>query len=180
MNSSAAPASSIGGSINAKSLDDVQTLQTGLNLARASQLTMLRLQLALHGSNRRVAMQAIDNLLDIDAEMEGLAATLSNGRPHLTAGADFIGLQKAAIAAEKHALMGGDLRSDGASALGVQAGDTDLPEQSMLSDDELDNGHRAGNRRWLKGLAVAIAGIILGGGLAAYLWPAFTLAWIPF
>jgi len=82
VNNPAPTASSAFGSIDPKGVDGAQALRTGLDLARASQLTMLRLLLALHKSNRRTAMQALDNLLDIDAEMEGLAATLNRAPAH--------------------------------------------------------------------------------------------------
>lgn len=84
-------------------------------MARASQLTMVRLQLALHKSNRRSAMQALDTLLDIEAEMAELAAILDDAPTHAAGNAalsGFIGLQKAAIAVEKHALAGGDWPGD--------------------------------------------------------------------
>ena len=131
-------------------------------------------------------MQALDDLLDIDAEMEGLAATLSGiavhpaGDPAL-AGIDaalsrFIELQKAAIAAEKHALAGGDLRSDARSnaiyAPGDGAGDADLPAQPLLPEDEAEDEDRTDRKRWTYFLAAAIVVIFLGCGLLAYLWPA--------
>ncbi|WP_218016871.1 hypothetical protein [Sphingomonas mali] len=76
---------------------------------------MVRLQLALHKSNRRSAMQALDTLLDIEAEMAELAAILDDAPTHAVGDAalsGFIGLQKAAIAVEKHALAGGDWPGD--------------------------------------------------------------------
>lgn len=159
-------------------VDGTRALRTGLALARASQLTMLRLQLALHKSNRRTAMQALDNLLDIDAEMEGLAATLTRVPAPLADDAalsDFIGLQKAAIAVEKHALTGGDWRSDpkpmAITAPGNSAGDTDLLAPPPLSGDDVSDDKRAGSRRWIYVLAGAMVVILIGIGLSVYLWP---------
>ena len=178
MNNPASVAPSIGGWTGSRAADGTQALQTGLELARASQLTMLRLQLALHGSNRRTAMQALDHLLDIDAEMEGLAATLGGGPAYLTSDAalsGFIGRQKAAIAAEKHALTGGDWRNGGESialsAPGDWAHDGDPFAQVLHSDEEAGGYDRAGSRRWMHVLAVAIVLIGIGIGLAAYLSP---------
>jgi len=139
---------------------------------------MLRLQLALHKSNRRTAIQALDHLLDIDAEMEDLAATL-NGVPIHPANdaalSGFIGLQKAAIAAEKHALTGGHPQADDAlfgrpmtlTALQDRAagGDPLLPDGEEASDD------RTGSRRRTSFLAVAIVMIVIGIGLTLYLSP---------
>src|SRR3546814_3012868 len=115
VNNSIPAASSTNGSIDPNLVDGMQSLRTGLGLLRASQFIMVRFQLALYKTNRRTAMQALDNLLDIDAELEGLAATLTGIPAHLADEAalpDFIGLQRTAIAAEKHALTGGDWRGD--------------------------------------------------------------------
>ena len=187
MNNPAPTASSGFGSIDPKMIDGTQALRTGLDLARASQLTMLRLLLALHKSNRRTAMQALDNLLDIDAEMEGLAATL-NGAPVRPAGdaalSDFIGLQKAALAVEKHALAGGELREDAESmalpAPPVAQADVDFPAQPLLpddaveddavGDDAVEDDDRPGRRRWMPVLAAAILVALIGFGVTAYLW----------
>lgn len=146
----------------------MRTLRTGLELTRASQLTMLRFQLALQKSNRRAAMQALDNLLDIDVEMGKLAATLDDGPP-LPAGdaalSRFIGLQRTAIASEKHALAGGDLRRDGA----CDWADAALPAPAPPPEDDVQIGDPAGSGRWLPLLAAAIAVIILGIGAMVYL-----------
>ena len=174
MNNRTSAASSISGSIDPKVVDGMQALRTGLKLARASQLTMLRLQLALYNSNRRTAMQALDNLLAVDAEMEGLTARLDNFPPHQgddSALPGFIKLQRAAIAAEKHVLTGGDGRSDAkaiANAAAVHwAGEADLPAQPLLSADEVEGDDRAGNRHWMHVLAIAIVVTFIGFGLIA-------------
>lgn len=106
-------------------------MRAGFDLARASQLTMVRLQLALHKSNRRSAMQALDTLLDIEAEMAELAAILDaapahpGGDPALSG---FIGCQKAAIAVEKHVLAGGDWPND------AQPGAISEPDDPPVSE----------------------------------------------
>jgi hypothetical protein len=155
----------------------MQALQAGLELARASQLTMLRLQLALHKSNRRTAMQALDRLLDIDAEMEDLSATLDGGAAYLPSGtalSGFIELQKTAIAAEKHILTGGDWRNDtGSIAISAPndwTDDADSAAQALHSDDEEGYG-RTGSSRWMYVFAFAIVVIGIGISLAACLSP---------
>lgn len=115
VNIAATAASSANRSTDPKTIDELAALRAGFDLARASQLTMVRLQLALHKSNRRSAMQALDTLLDIEAEMAELAAILDAAPAHPsgdTALSGFIGCQKAAIAVEKHVLAGGDWPSD--------------------------------------------------------------------
>lgn len=115
VNIAATAASSASRSTDPKTIDELAALRAGFDLARASQLTMVRLQLALHKSNRRSAMQALDTLLDIEAEMAELSAVLDAAPAHPggdTALSGFIGCQKAAIAVEKHVLAGGDWPSD--------------------------------------------------------------------
>jgi hypothetical protein len=165
-----AAAASISGPIRPKTADGLQTLRSGLELARASQLTMLRLQLALHRSNRRTAMQALDTLLDIDAEMEDLAATLGNVPARLANDADlsgFIGLQRAAIAAEKHALTGGDWRNEAGSVLSAEP---------LFPEDEAESDDRAHGKRWPNVLAATIITVIVACGVMAYLWPTLPAA----
>lgn len=183
MNNPAAAGSSIGGSTHSNMVNNVHTLRSELNLTRASQLTLLRFQLALHKSNRRAAMQALDDLLDIDAEMESLATTLSRIAAYpagdtVLAGIDaalsrFIQLQKAAIAAEKHILAGGDLRSDDRSiampAPDDRAGNTDLPARPLLPEDAAEGDDRTRRKCQTYILAAVVAVIFLGCGLLAYL-----------
>lgn len=169
MNRSTVAPPSTSRSIDPDMVEGMRTLRTGLELTRASQLTMLRFQLALQKSNRRAAMQALDHLLDIDAEMGKLAATQGDA-PSLPAGdaalSRFIGLQKTAIAAEKHALAGGDLRRDGACANWTDS--AALPAPAPLPDD-VRSEDPAGRGGWAALLAVAIVAIIFGIGAVAYL-----------
>lgn len=187
MNHPAAAASSIRGSTDLNTAEELQTLRTGLELARASHLTMLRLQLALHKSNRRTAMQALDDLLEIDAKMEGLAATLNGVPTDLTGDAPlfgFIGFQKEAIAAEKHVLASGGLRFDAEpladSPPDEGQRDAGPAEQALLSDGDAESSDRVGRRLWMYVLAVVIVMIVLGCGLIAYLWPELPTAVMSF
>jgi hypothetical protein len=134
----AAAASSANRSTDPKTIDELAALRAGFDLARASQLTMVRLQLALHKSNRRSAMQALDTLLDIEAEMAELAAILDATPAHSgddTALSGFIGCQKAAIAVEKHVLAGGDWPSDARPDVVSESGDAPVsdPESSAVT-----------------------------------------------
>jgi hypothetical protein len=90
-------------------------LAIGLQLVRASSLTMTRLQLALQSGDRRRAMMAMDGLMDIDAEIEGFVSDLAPAPgedAHWQALAGYLENQKAAIAVEKHALTGVAQRPD--------------------------------------------------------------------
>lgn len=158
-------------------VDDLQALRAGLELARASQLTMLRLQLALHESNPRTAMQSVDILLDIDAEMEGIAATLVSVPANTTDAAalsGFIEHQKAAIAAEKHALMGGNGRNNIRPIANFESRafeGVDPSTQALVAEDEWDADSPPKNRWWIVMLAAAITVALLGLGLMVYLSP---------
>jgi len=201
VNIAATAASAASRSTNPKTIDELAALRAGFDLARASQLTMVRLQLALHKSNRRSAMQALDTLLDIEAEMAELAATLDAAPAHPggdTALSGFIGCQKAAIAVEKHVLAGGDWPSDAQPGAISAPDDTaapvhnepavavatpvdrpvaiDLPTLYPAADVEADEAQiddRPGGARWMAVLTVVIALIVIGG-LVAWQWPALS------
>jgi len=164
--------------------ESTQQLHAGLQLARASQVTLLRLQLALHGADRRGAMAALDSLLDLDAEMESLAAALgSDGYETVQdqAVAEHIAREKAAIATEKHRLTGHVGRADG-------GGDGDFIEEApselhfaasppvptvVLADDpEADARYAPAPRpsRWPIVL-VLLCLIAIGVGVFVYLQP---------
>jgi hypothetical protein len=175
VNDSATAAPHPGGPVDDMMVDGMQVLQTGFALARASQLTMLRLQLALHGSKPHAAMQALDILLDIDVEMESIAARLVGNSLHLAenvALSDFMRFQKTAIATEKHAMTGEYGRSQAGLVTipspCTAAGGVDPSGQSLASDDEVENGQRATYLRWIPILVVAMVVTILGIGLIAY------------
>lgn len=132
-------------------------------------------------------MQALDNLLEIDAEIEGLAATLNGIPTNLTGDAPlfgFIGFQKEAIAAEKHVLASGNLRSASEPIAAFppddeQSRDAGATEQALLSADEAEDGDRLGPRLWMYVL-VAIAVMALGCELIAFLWPELPAAIMSF
>ncbi|HWU74317.1 MAG TPA: hypothetical protein VN137_12600 [Sphingomonas sp.] len=143
-------------------------------------------------------MQALDTLLDIEAEMAELAATLDATPAHPgsdEALAGFIGSQKAAIAVEKHVLAGGDwpkdaepdaiaepvhpvasVQDEGTVAIATPVDRPvaiDLPMPYPAADDYADETEiddRSTGARWLAVLAAAIALI----ALIAWQWPALS------
>ncbi len=186
------------GSIAPPPIDGLQALRAGLDLARASQLTMVRFQLALQKSDRRIAMQALDDLLDLDAEMESLAATPVSVPSGPIDGAPlsaFIRHQRSAIAVEKHGLTGSDGRSVAKPRTAAvpddradrerladpqPAGDAAEESGPAITDDvapplppaeAVAGGDRAPTRPWLLGLAITIGIALVGLGLVAWLWP---------
>ncbi len=164
--------------------ESTQQLHSGLQLARASQVTLLRLQLALHGADRRGAMAALDSLLDLDAEMESLAATLGGDVYETTqdqAVAAHIAREKAAIAAEKHRLTGHAGRTDagGDADFAVEvpselhfAASPPVPTVILADDPEGDARYapEAPRQRWPAVLAL-ICLLAIGLGVFVYLQP---------
>ncbi|WP_287461420.1 hypothetical protein [Sphingomonas sp.] len=162
-----------------------QQLHIGLQLARASQVTLLRLQLALHGADRRGAMAALASLLDLDAEMESLAAATLGSEGYETAQdqavAEHIAREKAAIAAEKHLLTGhvgradpggdGDFPGEAPSELHFAASPP-VPTVVLADDPEADARYAPEPRRsrWPVVLAL-ICLLAIGLGVFVYLRP---------
>jgi hypothetical protein len=92
-------------------------LALGLQLCRASALSLLRLQLAFERGDRTAAIEAIDRLHAADTKIERLVEGLpSSGDPKLKALARQILEEKMAVAFEKLALASGVSGPDLASA----------------------------------------------------------------
>ncbi|HEX7873667.1 MAG TPA: hypothetical protein VF475_12190 [Sphingobium sp.] len=150
----------------------------GLQLVRASHLTMTRLQLALQSGDRRLALSAMDGLLDIDAEMEGFVADLVGSAPdnpygdaHWQALGGYLAQQKAAIAVEKHALVGMSGRVAPPQPMVAIEEFPAAPPPAELPEAE-DEDHQP--RRWWPGLILALLCL----GLLAALGVVFGPRWI--
>lgn len=98
-------------------------LSMGLQLSRASTMAMLRLQLALESGERRQALEAIDRLHALDAEMERLVnqLPLPGDDADLRAITRHVGDQKVQLAFDKLAL------ASGISGPDMNSGDTPMP-----------------------------------------------------
>jgi hypothetical protein len=87
----------------------------GLQLSRASTLSLMRLQLAMRSGDRAQALEAVDRLDTLDAELERIVARLSppdDGDETLHAIAKHLEAQKLALAFEKLALASGIVGPD--------------------------------------------------------------------
>lgn len=87
----------------------------GLQLSRASTLALMRLQLAIQGGERAQALEAVDRLDTLDAELEGVVLRLSppgDNDEVLQAIARHLESQKLALAFEKLALASGIVGPD--------------------------------------------------------------------
>lgn len=81
----------------------------GLQLCRASIMSLMRLQLALERGDRMSAMETIDRLHALDAEVERVVADLAGGKddPRRDRVNQILRDEKMAVAFEKLALAGG-------------------------------------------------------------------------
>ncbi|HEX7857927.1 MAG TPA: hypothetical protein VF503_29965 [Sphingobium sp.] len=157
-----------------------ERLGMSLQLLRASNLTMTRLHLALQSGDRRLAMMAMDGLLDIDAEIEGFVEDLV-GKPdndaHWKALTGYLEHQKAAIAAEKHALSGVVGRADApviaAPSIAVAE---EFPVSPALPDETWSSEEKETPRPWLswRGAALVLCGLAI-----AMVAALFALGWLP-
>lgn len=142
----------------------------GLQLLRASTMATTRLQLALIRGDRRQAMDAMDWLLDIDAEMECLVSDPSFSPaddPDWQAITIHLADQKAAIAWEKHALAGGVIGSEAEPSPELaDRGESDrqaMPAAGTLM--ALEPSRRGLNAWLLAFLLLTILGALAGLGM---------------
>lgn len=94
-------------------------LAKGLLLLRASNMNVIRLQLAMERSDRRIAMEALDGLVALDREIRGFMEEMPPPDPEFSAMARRIDDQKMAIASEKLIFAAG--RRGPAIASGTEA-----------------------------------------------------------
>jgi len=116
-------------------------LGMSMQLVRASNLTMSRFQLALQRGDSRLAIMAMDSLLDIDAEMECFVSDLARSaanEPQMQLMASYLTSQKEAIGREKHALIGhiGKVEAISQSSGADDWSDADVPEPAAARADE--------------------------------------------
>ncbi|MET0364776.1 MAG: hypothetical protein ABW169_08980 [Sphingobium sp.] len=141
---------------------------------------MTRLHLALQSGDRRLALSAMDGLLDIDAEMEGFVADLVGGAPdnpygdeHWQALGGYLAQQKAAIAVEKHALVGMSGRiapPQPPMEIEVFPASPSHEDLSVTQDVVADDGGEP-PRRWSPGLILAmvlVSALVLAA--AGFIW----------
>ncbi|QAY75093.1 hypothetical protein [Sphingosinicella sp. BN140058] len=91
------------------------TLAHGLMLVRASNLSMVRLQLAFERRDRRSVLERIDDLAGLDRELRDLVRRIPVRQGMHTAIADHLDLEHALLQREKLALTAGVIRRDGDS-----------------------------------------------------------------
>ena len=76
-------------------------LTRGMLLLRASNMNMMRLQLAMERSDRRLAMEALDGLVALDGEIRGLIEDMPPAHETLIEMSRRLDAQKTVLASEK-------------------------------------------------------------------------------
>lgn len=89
------------------------TLAHGLMLVRASNLSMVRLQLAFERRDRRSVLERIDDLAGLDRELRDLVQRIPGRHGMHEAIADHLDQEHALLQREKLALTAGVIRRDG-------------------------------------------------------------------
>jgi len=83
-----------------------EELAEGLMLVRASTLKVIRLQLAMERRDRRVALEAVDDLVAIDRSLEQFLAQVPSAQDDNLFG-NVLELERSALNIEKHTLAAG-------------------------------------------------------------------------
>ena len=137
-------------------------LAEGLMLVRASTLKMIRLQLAMERQDRRVALEAVDDLVALDRRLQDyLADVPADGEQLLFRNA--LDAERATLNREKLSLAGGVIRRPAEPQVEEAASEDDWLGPRDIASDELEAPR---GRRWLLALAFPIAMAIAAGGYA--------------
>jgi hypothetical protein len=140
-------------------------LAEGLMLVRASTLKMIRLQLAMERQDRRVALEAVDDLVEIDRRLEDYLADVSSPlmfRHELEA-------ERGAVNREKLTLAAGVIRRQAEPEPQVEATEPMAAPESGWSDFEFQPYEPERSYHAIKWLAIAL--LIL----SAMAWAAYML-----
>lgn len=146
-------------------------LARGLMLLRASNMNVVRLQLAMERRDRRLAMEAVDDLVALDREIGGFVSAMPQARSHFGDLSREIEGQRTAIAAEKLVLAGGKsgprLRTGAEQDASTEAADPPDWIGPIIADGEED----AAPGGAVRGAAV-VGGMLLfiGAGTAAAIY----------
>lgn len=139
-------------------------LAEGLMLVRASTLKMIRLQLAMERQDRRVALETVDDLVEIDQRLEDYLADVSAPmmfRRELEE-------ERGAVNREKLTLAAGVIRRE-APAPPAAAPEIEAPQTQAWSEFEFEPYQAERSYRAIKWLAVALL------VLSAMAWAAYML-----
>lgn len=144
-------------------------LAEGLMLVRASTLKLIRLQLAMERRDRRVALEAVDDLVALDRCLEEFLTQVPNGYESGLLGG-VLEMERSALNMEKHTLAAGismndrepEAREPEPRAEEVEADDPPMGE--WVPYDEGDFGFEPSIRRWPKWIAILLLLVAVGCG----------------
>src|SRR5215213_169250 len=144
-----------------------EELAEGLMLLRASTLKMIRLQLAMERHDRRVALEAVDDLVALDRRLQDYIADVD--------GADEQLLFRNELDAER-AMLNREKLTLTAEVI-FRVPEPDLEERAEADDWLVDEEEAPRRRRWW--LAVAIPAIATGVAASAYALLPDAQDWLP-
>jgi hypothetical protein len=139
-----------------------EVLAEGLMLVRASTLKVIRLQLAMERRDRRVALEAVDDLVALDRSLEQFLTNVPAADDDGLFG-NVLELERSALNVEKHTLAAGISSRDWQVETVEPEVALEAEAEADWAYDELEGGHW----RWWR--PVAIIAAILGIACAAYL-----------
>jgi hypothetical protein len=139
---------------------DSEVLAEGLMLVRASTLKVIRLQLAMERRDRRVALEAVDDLVALDRSLQQFLTNVPNaGDDGLFS--NVLELERSALNVEKHTLAAG------ISNRGWQVETAEPEVEAATEADWTYDEPETGRSSWWRTLAIVVA--ILAIACAAYL-----------
>ena len=149
-------------------------LAEGLMLVRASNLKMIRLQLAMERQDRRVALEAVDDLVALDRRLQDYLADQPGGGDQLLF-RKALDAERAIVDREKWTLAAGVIRRqpEPLTEEAAPAEDDWLGPRELLEEDVEPRRKRG----WVSLLLAA--GVALGLGAGAYaIGPDNAQAWV--
>ncbi len=153
-------------------------LARGMLLLRASNMNVMRLQLAMERSDRRLAMEALDGLVALDGELKGFIEDMPPSDDAFSEMTRRLDAQKAVLASEKLVFAAGRSgpslakpREIGPSApvAEPEVGRTLNLETEWVPAHLLEEEERAGRGRRFAWIAAALLLLILAGAAALYM-----------
>ena len=153
-------------------------LARGMLLLRASNMNVMRLQLAMERSDRRLAMEALDGLVALDGELKGFIEDMPPADEALTEMARRLDAQKAVLASEKLVFAAGrsgpSLARPKDIAPPAPVAEPDAPRTLSLEPEWVpahlvEEEDEAGGGRGVAWVAAALLFLILGGVAALHL-----------
>ena len=134
-----------------------EDLAEGLMLVRASTLKVIRLQLAMERRDRRVALEAVDDLVALDRSLEDYLAKVPTANDDGIFG-NVLELERAALNVEKHTLAAGISQRDWQVETPQSEGTAEpTAEEWAAYDEEVGEGPNWWPRVAIFVLVVAIA-----------------------